>query len=260
MSLLTVQLGATLLFLWLPQSTRQLSPEVMAKPAELFPVAAATAGAGPAVIEYWLDGPGRRVSLSIRSADGAHVVALQPLRRRGVNRVTWNLRIMPPGVDAKEVRKEAAKRMEIPLAVPGDYAVVLTVDGVAQEQTLRVNDDPRLKMTPAERRAWTDTQVRLWQTAFGAEQLVGTVTALGEQGRRQVGTRLTATVAALKKLEEPLVEIAVGSEALLRKIVGMTGPVGAGDLAKVNEYAAALEKHKTEVRALQAGMRGAPAR
>lgn len=244
----------------LTQATPQLSPEVIAKPAQLFPVAPATAGAGPAVIEYWLDGPALRVSLTIRSAAGSPTVTLLPGRRRGVNRVTWDLRIVPPGIDAMEVRKEASKNMPMPLALPGDYLVRLTVDQEVHEQPLRVSDDPGLKMTPAERKVWTETQVRLWQTAYGAERQKEIVVALVEQARRQPGTRFTATIIGLEKLEEPLEKVAEHSEALLRKIVATTRPVGEGDVAKVTTYAAALEKRRTEARALQAGMRGAPAR
>jgi hypothetical protein len=252
--------SAAWLVLVMAQTTPQLTPEVMAKPAQLFPVGPATAGAGPAVIEYWLDGPAHRVELTIRSAAGSQNVALVSDRRRGVNRVTWDLRIVPPGVDATEVSREAKKNMPMPLALPGDYTVRLVVDQAVQDQPLLVSDDPGLKMTPAERKAWTDAQVKLWQTAYGAERQKETVVALGEQARRQPGTRFKATIAGLKKLEEPLEEIGEHSEALLKKIIATPRPVGAGDIAKADEYAAALEKRRTEVRALQAGMRGAPAR
>src|SRR6266508_1335427 len=109
------------LALWLAQASQQLTPAVMAKPAQLFPVAAATAGTGPAVIEYWLDGPAHRIQLTIVSATGARVTTLVPARRRGVNAVHWDLRIVPPGIDAKEVRKEAKKGLPMPLTLPGDY-------------------------------------------------------------------------------------------------------------------------------------------
>lgn len=243
------------LALWLAQASPRLTPEVMARPAQLFPVATATAGAGPAVIEYWLDGPTRRVQLLVVSDAGAGVAILVPGRRRGVNTVRWDLRIVPKGIDAKEVRKEAKKGLPMPLTMPGDYTVRLIVDGVTQSQPLRVNDDSRLKMSPAERRTWTDTQVRLWQTAVGAEQQKETVIALGEQARFQPGPRLKATAASLQKLEEPLAEIAERAEGLLQRVIAMTRPIGAGDLAKANEYAAALEKRRREVRALQDTMR-----
>jgi hypothetical protein len=249
-------MSAGWLVLVLAQATPQLSPEVMAKPAQLFPVAPATAGAGPAVIEYWLDGPMHRVALTIRSVAGAQGVTLVPARSRGVNRVTWNLRFVPTGIDAMEVRKEAKKNMPMPLAMPGDYIVRLVVDQAVQEQTLRVSDDPALKMTPAQRKAWTDTQVTLWQTAYGAEQQKETVLALHEQARLN-RARFETTIAALEKLEEPLEEIAERSEALLKKIIATPRPVGAGDMAKANQYAAALEKRRSEVRTLQAGMRAA---
>ena len=252
--------SAVCLALGLAQATPQLTPEVMAKPAQLFPIAPATAGSGPVVIEYWLDGPAHRVALTIQSASDAQGVALIPARSRGVNRVPWDLRIVPPGIDATEVRKEAKKNMPMPLALPGDYTVRLVVDQAVLEQPLRVRDDPGLKMTPAERKAWTDTQVKLWQTAYGAERQKETVVALGEQARRQPGTGFKSTIAGLKKLEEPLEEIGERSEALLKKIIATPRPVGAGDIARANAYAAALEKRRTEARALQAVMRGAPAR
>lgn len=256
MRLLSAPVYAACLALWLAQASPKLTPEVMAKPAQLFPVAPATVGAGPAVVEYWLDGVLHRVQLTVVSAAGARTATLVPRQGRGVNVVKWDLRIVPAGIDAKEVRKEAAKNLPMPFALPGDYTVHLNVDGTEQVQALRVNDDPRLTMTPAERKAWTDTQVSLWQTAYGAEQQRDLAIALGEQSRLQAGAGRKATAASLKKLEEPLEEIAEHAEGLLKKVVVLTKPAAAADIAKANEYAAALEKRKLEVRALQDVMRG----
>jgi hypothetical protein len=40
--------------------------------------------------------------------------------------------------------------------MPGDYTLRLTAGGKSTEQNLQVREDPRLQVSPADRKAWTD--------------------------------------------------------------------------------------------------------
>lgn len=252
--------GVTAYFLALAllQAPAAVPPDVMAKPAHLFPVRAATIGAGPAQVEYWLDGPSHRVQIWVTGVDGTRAASPVAPRHRGVNRASWDLRVAPPGLDMKEIRKEGSKGIPLPPVAPGEYLVHLIVDGAEQSARIVVNDDPKQRMTAGERQAWTAIQILLWQTAYGAELGHERAVALADQARRQPGTRIRSTLSQLKALQEPLEEIAERSEALLRKLVTATSAISKGDVRKAKAYAADLEKRRGELAALQAEMRRRP--
>src|SRR5690349_2950390 len=102
---------------------QQPTPEIMPTPAHLFPLPRATAGASTA-IAYWLDGRAHAVRLDIRDPAGQTIRVLAAPRQRGVNRVEWDLRFVPAGVDVREAREDAdLKKLPFPLVTPGHYTV-----------------------------------------------------------------------------------------------------------------------------------------
>ena len=130
------------------------------------------------VIDYYLQKPAQHVQLQIVDAAG-HLVrsyssapiqpldqplpptpafwarALRPLpKTAGEHRVTWNLRYPTPHAlffdqSMGAVPKDTPFVPEGPLALPGDYTVKLTVDGVSYTQPVRLEQDPRLSDSPA---------------------------------------------------------------------------------------------------------------
>jgi len=48
-----------------------------------------------------------------------------------------------------------------PRVVPGEYTVRLELSGTSYEQTVRVDEDARIQVTPAARRTWTRTLLEL---------------------------------------------------------------------------------------------------
>jgi hypothetical protein len=72
----------------------------------------------------------------------------------GEHRVTWDLRYpTPPALSFDQsmaaVPEDTPFVPEGPLALPGDYRVTLTVDGVSETQPVRLKQDPRLDASPA---------------------------------------------------------------------------------------------------------------
>jgi photosystem II stability/assembly factor-like uncharacterized protein len=79
-----------------------------------------------ATITYWLTERANEVKLVVRTSADEEVAVLTPSNVPGVNRVEWGLRRTGQG----------------PALGPGEYKVVLTVDGKAITRTLTVRADP----------------------------------------------------------------------------------------------------------------------
>ncbi len=117
-----------------------------------------------AIVDYWL----RRhrsaddVQLIVTGPDGGLVRELEPDTARGVNRVVWDLRHEPLASaapdDAPEWRQQAD---DGPLVVPATYTVRLSVGDTTLEQTVEVEEDPRLDVSTETRRAWTATLLEI---------------------------------------------------------------------------------------------------
>ena len=230
----------------------------MRKPAYLFPLAPATAGASIS-IAYWLGGAGHDVRLDVRNPAGETIRVLRARRHRGINRVEWDLRLLPAGVDLREAREDPdLKKLPLPLVVPGRYTVNLTVDTSAQTQVLEVADDSRLeRLTPEERRLWTEAQVRLWGLAFKAEQQSSVAHELAEQTRLVKGsamagleTRLTRTAAELEETGERAMKLLTQIEASARAV----SPAAAN---AIDEDARLLARQTTDVEQLRQELRRA---
>lgn len=170
---------------------QQMSPEVAAMPAHLFPMRTATRlntgdqswdwgnkqfrgtnAAYGALITYWLAAKPAADSL-VRVEilkDGAVIRTLKRApAAQGFNRVTWDLRMDPP-MFLTDMNPDSAEsgdwrsRPVGPQVLPGTYAVRLTVGGQSQEQPLTVRIDPTAGVTLAQLQAQFEQATRL----FGA--------------------------------------------------------------------------------------------
>jgi hypothetical protein len=159
---------------------QELTPSVMAKASHLFTSGPAhqirTANLRPhagdmvfrgenpangAILDYWLSNAGGSVKLSVRDASGALVQELKTSNTRGVNRVVWNLRhtdvpLRGGGGDDDDEGPRASTPG--PLVLPGTYTIELEAGGVTSRQRVAVREDPRLRVSSADRQAWTAFQ------------------------------------------------------------------------------------------------------
>jgi photosystem II stability/assembly factor-like uncharacterized protein len=151
-----------------------------------------------AIIDFWIGRNDTPASISVRDGSG-RVVRVLPVGAgrggvRGINRVVWNLREEDLPVRAGFGEDDDAPRggnMAGPFVAPGTYTVRLEADGRTLEQKVEVRDDPRIDVTPAERRAWSEAQaqvVSLIRTFAPVGNRIQTSTAAGadaEELKRQ---------------------------------------------------------------------------
>jgi photosystem II stability/assembly factor-like uncharacterized protein len=124
---------------------RQLTPEVVTARAHLFEPRDAVARVYSATIDYYLKAAASGVTVEVVDGKGAVIwqAANPTLRGAGSHRVSWDVRYpgatVFPGMILRDSWPEQG-----PFALPGRYAVRLTVDGERQTRDLVVSQDPRL--------------------------------------------------------------------------------------------------------------------
>jgi hypothetical protein len=158
---------------------QEMTPQVIASAAHLFTIAPAYQirqtnfkahtgdmwfrGDNPAngaLVDYWIGALGVAPTISVHTSGGQLVNTLRGTGNRGVNRVVWNLREtdlpIRGGGGGDDDAPAAGPGTPGPLVTPGTYVVRLVTGGRTLEQKVEVREDPRVDMSPAERKQWTD--------------------------------------------------------------------------------------------------------
>ncbi|HMG23806.1 MAG TPA: hypothetical protein VK607_20875, partial [Kofleriaceae bacterium] len=170
-----------------------------------------------ALITYYLRsrhvyGP---IKLEVLDAAGALVDTITPSKRRGLNRVDWNMRVKPPRVPrAAQVAFSASQGPRVP---PGTYTVRLTRGSEVAETKLAIGLDRRATNTAADRKAQFDAVMK-------AHALFGDMTKLAariDAARDAVRERL-AGMPAGDPLAGKLHALADKLEAARKQIVATT--------------------------------------
>jgi hypothetical protein len=147
---------------------------------------AGDAGAGGATITYYLRtrhiyGP---IKLEILDAAGKLVDTIAPSKRRGLNRITWNMRVKPPRVPrAAQIAFSSSQGPRVP---PGTYTLRLTRGIEVVETKLAIGLDRRATYSAVDRKAQFDAVMK-------AHALFGDMTTLAgkiEAARDAVRERL----------------------------------------------------------------------
>ncbi len=164
-----------------------------------------------AIVHYWLakkpegevslevfDGGGRRVrrlsSVAEPSPFGPDDPDTRPDEKiepalgtePGVNRAVWDLawegaeRIPGAKIDIGDPYSG-------PLALPGDYALRLTVEGETYEGRVTVEPDPRSDAAPQDLAAWLDFALTVRDRMTGIARAAATIRGLAEQLRERAG-------------------------------------------------------------------------
>jgi photosystem II stability/assembly factor-like uncharacterized protein len=133
-------------------------------------------GANPArgaSIAYYLKAQAKDVRLTVRDAGGSVVRELtgdatKDARKAGVNTLVWDLRVKP--LDPMRNQQQGTGGgggffgggSTGPLVLPGTYGVTVSVDGRdASSIVVRVQGDPEIQITDADRRTHFDTSMAL---------------------------------------------------------------------------------------------------
>jgi photosystem II stability/assembly factor-like uncharacterized protein len=154
---------------------QNLTPEVLASSGTLFDIRPATlysyksnsmysgpyAFSGPnprpgAQITYFIgdeSGSGGSFSLAVFNRQGDKVATLRGPRSRGLHRVTWNLRAQGAAQETQAPARSRYRRFSAgSYCFPGEYTVVMELNGARMEKPLTVKPDPHHTFTQEERR------------------------------------------------------------------------------------------------------------
>jgi len=170
---------------------QELTDGVRQQPGHLFTVAPATAvrltsskahagdmlfrGENPpagAIIDVWArDGVPEGTVLTIHASAGREVarVAVPASRNGGVVRVTWNLRLpdLRPGAGGDD-EEGGGGGLPGRFAAPGTYEARVELGGQRYARRFELREDPRVRLTAADRQRWTsavDSVAALYRAA-----------------------------------------------------------------------------------------------
>ena len=120
-------------------------------------------------------------------------------KEAGINRVNWDLRYRAPAEPTEEQRRAMEQGFGFgprgPMVEPGEYTVKVSAGSNEVSKTLRVEEDPRIVVSPAERAARRQALTRLYGLAMTADRGQRTLTGLK--------TALDAAMEAWKKPVAP---------------------------------------------------------
>jgi len=139
---------------------------------------------------------------------------------RGLHRFLWDLHYMPvpglpPNYPIAAVYRNTAPASTSPWAMPGNYRVVLTVNGKTEEQPLKVVMDPRVKTAPADLAKQFEASMQMYREWLA-------LNTISEEARKIRG-QLTELRA---KIKDDTLKSHV--EALAEKIQNVAGGGGFG--------------------------------
>ncbi len=104
----------------------------------------------------------------------------------GLDRFVWNLRYTPPpvtghGYSMAVANLHSVREPEGPLVLPGEYKIVLTVDGKSYSQMLKVRMDPRVHVSRTALRDQLSLALGIWNAMAEENALIKEVDTLNSQ-------------------------------------------------------------------------------
>ena len=165
----------------------------------------------PAVIDYYLQKAATKITLDVLDAAGKVVRSYAasdedekkkkdgaeeedsdfgppktppPGRKAGTNRFNWDLRYAGATVFEGEVMW-GARAESGPLAVPGNYQVRLTADGVSETQPIEVKQDPREHTTVKELQKQFDLGIQIRDEVSACDEMVIAIRKLKKEAKER---------------------------------------------------------------------------
>src|SRR6267378_199120 len=152
------------------------------------------------------------MKLEVFDASGKLLGTMPTSKRRGLNRVTWSMRLAPPRVPP--AASAAFGAAFGPRVLPGTYTIKMTKDTATYATQLVLVPDPRGTHTDQERRAAFDLAIKMSATltdmTFAVERMNGVRQALEQRAGRlpasdAVAKRLRAASAAVDVMRKKIV-------------------------------------------------------
>src|SRR6185295_2674455 len=152
------------------------------------------------------------LSIEVTDANGRKIGTIPSSKRRGLNRVTWAMRLPAPKVPTAATAAFSASQG--PRVLPGTYTVTMKKDKNTYTTPVDVISDPRSKHTAADRQAQWDLANKLYaqlgEMSFAVERINGVRTALDDRA-----SKLPTADALTKRLRTASSDV----DSLRRKIV-----------------------------------------
>jgi photosystem II stability/assembly factor-like uncharacterized protein len=187
---------------------QQLSPSVLASAVHLFKPDEAVRSFRPTVIDYYLQKPAQKLTLDVLDGSGKVIRTYAsseeedkkkksdedddddfgppkpppPGRKAGTNRFNWDLRYAGATVFEGEVMW-GARAESGPFAVPGDYQVRVTADGVSETQPLTLKLDPREHISMADLQQQFDLAIKIRDEVSACDDMVIAIRKLKKQAK-----------------------------------------------------------------------------
>ncbi|MDQ6719094.1 MAG: glycosyl hydrolase, partial [Gemmatimonadota bacterium] len=194
--------------------------------------------------------------------------------KAGINQFSWNLRY-PDAMDFDN-RIFWAGGINGPVAVPGTYAVRMTVNGQSQTQPLVVLKDPRVTTSQADLQAQFDFLIRIRDKTSEANNAVRTIrnvkTQLAERAKAMPAdraaafkTKSDALASRLSVIEAEIYQVKNQSGQdplnfpirLNNKIAALSGVVGGGDFKPTAQSYAVFNDLSAQLAVQLSRMKGA---
>ncbi len=179
-----------------------------------------------------------KMMIEIVDANGKVIKTLPTTKRKGINRITWNMRLKPP--QAPRTTGLSARFAFGPFVSEGTYTVRLVKGKDVFENTITLKPDPRLPYTKEERTRRHELVMKLYSmaedTAYFGDALLRLMKDIEKRQHqtrsRSLKKRLKQAYAQLKKLREELMSEGFLSEAkladhvfeLYSSVTGYLGP------------------------------------
>jgi len=191
-----------------------------------------------ALISYYLKsatGEKGKVKIAILDKDGKLVRELEGNKKAGINRVNWDLRYAVPAEPTPEQREAMARGFGFgprgPMVEPGEYTVKVTVGDKEDSKPVRVEEDPRITVSAADRAARRQAITQLYELSKTADSGRKTITDLKASlaavmeswkrpGAPKIPENIQKAVEALAKQAEEI----HGKFVARRRPLGSAGP------------------------------------
>jgi hypothetical protein len=202
------------------------------------------------------------IKLEILDAAGKLVDTVAPTKRRGINRVAWNMRVKPPRVP--RAATVAFSASQGPRVVPGTYTLRLTRGGEVVESKLTIGLDRRAPYNLAGRKAQFDAAMRAHKLFEEMTALTDKIEALraatAEREKALGNDDLAKKLRALRDKLEDTRKLVVatteggaitGEERIREHVDTLYGAINNWDGRPTNYQLAALDARRRELADVQ---------
>lgn len=180
---------------------------------------------GMTITAYIKEKPKERPKLRILDKNEATIYETNLSKKEGIQRYTWNLQFVPKTKEGKAIKPGMAGFIALPTASPGEYTVVLFVDGKKSEKKAVVFPDPRFQFKEEERKAQVEalTEVLILSKKMGlsvtaAKNIRRQLEKLFEELKEKEANEVVQT--SVKNFDERFRKI---EEAIVPKEIGYRG-------------------------------------